>query len=183
MIIPGDVRERLIALADAGEHVWQLVAVMTLDLLDQPGVQKMQVYTDVAACLGMKGSGVRAWCTVYRAVGDDLLVEFPQFRLSHWRLFITASRRLKRPLLDVVMEWAATADDYGGLPVPPDRLAAGLGQSDAEDNRSPFEKAIERACLAVISAQRDCTNDDVLVQLKAIYSDLEQLATQYARRM
>ena len=125
--LPEEVRERLIALADAGEHVWQAVAAITLDLLAQPGVQRLRLYADVGACLGMQSAGVRAWCGVYQAVGDDLLVEFPQFRFTHWRVLVAAANRLKRALVDLTLAAAASADNYGGLPVPPDVLAVQLG--------------------------------------------------------
>jgi hypothetical protein len=61
------------------------------------------------------------------------------------------------------------------MPVPPDKLAAVLGRSDEEEDRGPFEKAIERACRAVVSAQRDCDDERVASVLQAIYSDLEDL--------
>ncbi len=179
MNMPDEVRDRLIALADANEHVWQAAAAITLELLDMPGAQKMMVYADVAACLGMKSAGVRAWCSVYKAVRDDLLQEFPQFRITHWRMLIAGARRLGRPLADLVMEWARTADAYAGMPIPPDALAAKLGKPREDDEGGPFEKAIERACRAIVSAQRLCDDDGILAQLETIYEDLERIYIQH----
>lgn len=172
--LPDEVRERLIALADAGEHVWQAVAVITLDLLAQPGVAKMRTYADVGACLGMRAAGVRAWCGVYQAVGDDLLVEFPQFRFTHWRVLTAAANRLKKPLPDLAVEWAATADSYAGQPIPPDALQAKLGRP--ADDRPPLVKALERAEAAILAAQRNCPTADMQRELDAVAATLERLA-------
>lgn len=176
--LPEEVRERLIALADAGEHVWQAVAAITLDLLAQPGVQKLRLYADVGACLGMKSAGVRAWCGVYQAVGDDLLVEFPQFRFTHWRVLTAAANRLKKPLVDLTLAAAASADNYGGQPVPPDVLAVQLGKP--QDDRPALLKALERAGAAVVAAQRNCGSAAMLQELDGVAATLERLAQEAA---
>jgi hypothetical protein len=152
MTLPVEVQEALIALADQGEVVWQKVAAITADLLEQDGAVRMRVYQDVAATLGMKGSGVRAWVGVYKMVGDDLLTEFPQYRFTHWRTFISAAAKTGRSVADLAMQYAVTEGDYAGMPIPPDALAAQLG--NPRDNRDPYLKALDRAASAIATAQR-----------------------------
>lgn len=176
--IPPDVQEQLIALADAGENVWQQVAVIALQLCEQPGAQKMRIYQDMAALLGMKKSGIRNWVNTYAAVGDDVLTEFPQFRISHWRVLMAAAHRQNVPVVQLAMQWAATEDSYGGRPIPPDALAAKLGKP--VDERLPLVKALERAGSAVASAQRECIERDMLDNLDRIGATLQLLAGQAA---
>jgi hypothetical protein len=155
--LPEAVRERLIVLADQGEAVWQQVALITLGLLAEPTAVKMKIYQEVGACLGMKSAGVRSWVSTYQRVGDDLLAEFPQFRYTHWRTLLGAAHRTNKSLGELAAQWAATADDYAGLPVPPDKLAAVLGTP--KDERPPLVKALERASGALVSAMRAAPPD------------------------
>ena len=112
----------------------------------------MEIYQDVAVLAGQKASTVRAWATYPKIIGDDLLAEFPQFGLSHWRLLVRAARQTKSPLIVVVGQWAATAGDFGGMPIPVDALAAKL--DGRPDERNPYARALERAQRALASMAR-----------------------------
>src|SRR3990167_2817498 len=150
--IPDDLRDRIIALADAGEIRWRGIAVITRAILTQTDIPRMRVYGDVAALAREKAGTVRAWTTYHKIVGEALLDELPVFGYSHWRLLVRAARQSGRELSDVALEWAATADDYAGLPIPVDALAAKL--NGRPDPRPPYERARERAQRAVASMAR-----------------------------
>jgi hypothetical protein len=77
-------------------------------------------------------------------------------------------------LPELTAEVAATADHYSGLPIPPDALAAKLGAP--KDDRPPLVKALERAGAAIVSAQRDCADKMMLLELDGIAVILERLA-------
>ncbi len=176
MSLPPEVQEALIALADQGEVVWQKVAAITADLLEQPGAVRMKVYQDVGATLGMKAAGVRAWTGVYKSVGDDLIQEFPQFRFTHWRTFLGAAAKQGKTVADLAMQYAVTEGDYAGLPIPPDALAAQLG--NPRDERHPYVKALERAANALATSERHMLPDHPawMVGLRQAQDLIEKLA-------
>jgi hypothetical protein len=175
--IPDETRELLVALADEGEKVWQEVAVVTMQLLGEPGAVKMRIYSDVGACLGMKSAGVRSWVGTYQAVGDDLLAEFPQFRYSHWRILVPAARKSGKSIAELAMAWAVTADAHNGMPVPPDKLAAALALPKGE--KDPLIAGLERAGAALVSAMRYATKAQE-AELQAMADRLQAMAEKAA---
>jgi hypothetical protein len=103
----------------------------------------MAIFQAVASFVGVKSSTVRSWVDMRRYVGDDLLDEFPQYRLTHWRIFRTYAKANGASLSQLALEWAETDDGYAGKPISVDTLAAKLGKP--KDDRPEFVKALERA--------------------------------------
>ena len=152
--IPDNYRNALIALADQGEEQWRAAARLLDALIDDAAAEKialpkMKAYQDAAALLGVKTVTVRGWVAVHTIVGDALLDEFDSvFRFAHWRAMLPIAKREGKPVEEIARDLAATADDYAGMPIPPDVIAA-RAASKPKTRREIFEDEINRARAAL----------------------------------
>jgi hypothetical protein len=155
MNIPSDYQSRLVQIGHDNDIAWVKAAQVVAELLDDAkaeGIARMQVYQDAAALLGVRSVTVRGWVGVYRAVGMVLLFEYDGvFCYAHWRALASRARAEKRDICDLAREALATSDDYAGLPIPPDVLAARNGTKPPAD---PFLAALERVERDVASLKR-----------------------------
>lgn len=181
--LPDDIKDQLVQLADDGDKQWlqsaRILDQMFEDAKDE-GVRlpKMKMYQDAAAYLGQKSSTVRNWTAIYHKVGDDLLDEYGStFRYSHWRAIVPAARKAKKTVADFAAELAKTADEYGGMPIPPDVIIARTDQVEKSDEEL-FTEELEAVRLNLANMSRHVSKvhpklrSDVLV----LMSGAEDLA-------
>lgn len=188
--LSGEAQNALMAAADYGEKQWLRVARITAsELAMRDGVPKMAMYSEIAKWSKTGADAVRAWHGLYRDVGEDLILEFESvFGIAHWRIMIPCARRsetvgstpkkeradmLRSEIARIAMEWAATADDYSGMPIPVDALAAKLGKP--KDKRTDWEKAVDAAQRAATRLLRHAPNGQ-RVAARTIASAIEDLA-------
>ena len=165
LAIPQRAQEQLIALADAQEEVWRGTSKIIVALIKDSEsdamaegvvVQKMKLYQDVAALVGVKSVTVRGWLRVYKRVGDDLLDQYP-FRFAHWRTLLklvtgkTVDEK-RRNLEELAEQYAATSDDYGGKIIPPDVLSEKA--NGAVKEKDPFGSGVRAAVIGLTKALR-----------------------------
>lgn len=172
--ISPELRDDIIALSESGERAWRGIAIAARLILTKSDSPRMQVYQDVAALARQKAATIRAWVGMHKAVGDDLLAEFPQFGLAQWRLLVRAARQSGRELSAITVEWAATSDDYAGLPIPPDALAAKLDGGPQRD-ADPYRRALERAERALASAARHAPTENRRQAVQTVAQTVQRL--------
>ena len=155
--ISDDYRSAFIALAEQSEEQWRAAARRFDTMLEDAAAEKvalpkMKAYQDAAALLGVKTVTIRTWSAVYHAVGDALLDEFDDtFRFAHWRAMLPIAKREGKPVEEIARELAKTADDYGGMPIPPDVIAA-RAATKPKTSAEIFEDEINRALAALSTA-------------------------------
>lgn len=171
----------LIALADADEARWSTIGHAVQLWLDDAElasagkrVNRGKFYARVGAVAGLAANTVRQYQRVAEATEIGRL-EFPQFRYNHWLCFLAQAKREGRDVEMVATDWAATADEYGGLPVPVDVVRAALRAKGAD---KPVDVAalIERAARAVQAALDHSDNAELSNSLEIALAELGRAA-------
>jgi len=80
------------------------------------------------------------------------------FRFAHWRAMLPIAKREGKPVEEIARDLAATADDYAGMPIPPDVIAA-RAASKPKTSREIFEDEINRARAALSTAINHAPHD------------------------
>lgn len=153
--LPEYAVNQLVQMRGETDAHWKLCARLLERLFDDAKVSlpKMLIYQNAAAYVGQRTSTVRNWLSIYQTVGDDLLDEYaPVFTYSHWRAMVPAAKRVGKSIADYAAELAATADDYGGMPIPPDVIVA-RSISGPKTDAELFDDALHSAwaAFAIIS--------------------------------
>lgn len=178
--ISDDYRNAFIALADQSEEQWRAAARLFDTMLDDAAAEKialpkMKAYQDVAALLGVKTVTIRTWSAVFHAVDEALLDEFDDvFRFAHWRAMLPIAKREGKPVEEIARELAKTADDYAGLPIPPDVIAA-RAATKPKTSAEIFEDQINRA-RAALSTALNHTPRDLIDDVTTLVRRIEEFA-------
>lgn len=170
-----------------GDKEWRAVALTLQRVFAEAArknksVPKMKLYQDAASYLGQGGSTVRNWHGIFTSVGDELLDEYDGiFTFSHWRKMVPAAKRAKKNLADYAAGVAATADNYGGLPIPPDAIVA-IG-SKAKTPTELVEKGIDdaRASIAIVSRHINAVHPTLAEDVRRVMAAVEDLNTKFER--
>ena len=141
-----DEQTALIELGDALDG-WRRVAQWYEDKqAAMPDAPAMGLYQEIGRWIGFGGGTVRSWVGMRRAVGEDVLDAFPQYRLNHWRKIRAAAVRMGKSKDEKRELIAALADKYADNAITPETLAVKLnGQREEVPPR-------ERAKLRVLQA-------------------------------
>jgi hypothetical protein len=144
---------------------------------DAKAAPRMALYQEIARWVGVKASAVRSWVGLRQLLGDDLIEEFPQYRLSHWRLLRSYARRQPGWMkLDAEHRRAflgTSAAEYAVSAITPETLAAALNGDVAKPD--PFGRALLRMAQAAESARKHADTPEKQTRLEKEIARLGKL--------
>jgi hypothetical protein len=179
-------------LVDAGEQLWQAIGMLRMAHESDASAEGVRLvygkwYEDIGVQVKRAGTTVGKWCNVYAQAGE-LCSLYPEFGFAHFELFLTQAKREDVPVDAIAERWNATADEYGGRPVPVSVVRAALkGTKPTADERfaaavKSLASAAERMTRAVNDGARhrdawrglmDAVNEAVTALCEAVNEDEE----------